>query len=463
MRKSPRIYGHHSRSANWRRFQSELRRQAPSGPDWRRSGLRAGIIGLLTLTAVCAFYAMVRTESSPSRVPKTTAAMRLAAPVKLESKQDLWKVLDIPTFTNLTSSELDIPFNRQMLHIKTSLDEDLQNFLLENLDRENSRHIGIVAMEPGNGRILAMASYDRRDPVANPCLNSIYPAASLFKIVTAASAVDRLGYAADSPLFFNGAKHTLYKQQLTAPVNKNSNAISFRDAFAQSINPVFGKIGQQHMGKEKLEQVARAFGFNQPLTFDLALPPSHFQTSDDPYYWAELASGFNRDTTISPLHGAVMVSAVLNDGRMIAPSLVDQVADARGKVLYRGHAAWQQRAMSPEAARVLQQLMHATIESGTSRKAFRGYQDDRVLSRLEIGGKTGSISSRDREARFDWFVGFAREREGARQMIIAVMVAHEDYIGTRAGQYARMAMERYFGNQGVTTVGAPQVVSRDPG
>jgi hypothetical protein len=29
-------------------------------------------------------------------------------------------------------------------------------------------------------------------------------------------------------------------------------------------------------------------------------------------------------------------------------------------------------------------------------------------------------------------------------MVVAVMVAHEDYIGTRAGQYARMAIEHYF-------------------
>ena len=29
-------------------------------------------------------------------------------------------------------------------------------------------------------------------------------------------------------------------------------------------------------------------------------------------------------------------------------------------------------------------------------------------------------------------------------MVVAVMVAHEDYIGIRAGKYARMAIEYYF-------------------
>ena len=67
-----------------------------------------------------------------------------------------------------------------------------------------------------------------------------------------------------------------------------------------------------------------------------------------------------------------------------------------------------------------------------------------MLSRLKLGGKTGSIYNRAHDARFDWFVGFATEKKGPEKMVVAVMVAHEDYIGTRAGQYARMTIEHYF-------------------
>jgi peptidoglycan glycosyltransferase len=66
-----------------------------------------------------------------------------------------------------------------------------------------------------------------------------------------------------------------------------------------------------------------------------------------------------------------------------------------------------------------------------------------VLSRLRLGGKTGSIYNRAHDARFDWFVGFAAEKKGEK-MVVSAMVAHEEYIGTRAGQYARMAIEHYF-------------------
>ena len=66
------------------------------------------------------------------------------------------------------------------------------------------------------------------------------------------------------------------------------------------------------------------------------------------------------------------------------------------------------------------------------------------MSRLEIGGKTGSISNQQRDLRFDWFVGFAQEKEGPAQLALAVMVAHEEYIGIRAAQYARMVIKAYF-------------------
>jgi hypothetical protein len=48
--------------------------------------------------------------------------------------------------------------------------------------------------------------------------------------------------------------------------------------------------------------------------------------------------------------------------------------------------------------------------------------------------------------RYDWFVGFAKERHGEKQLAVAVMVAHEKFLGIRASDYARRAMTYYFGN-----------------
>jgi membrane carboxypeptidase/penicillin-binding protein len=88
--------------------------------------------------------------------------------------------------------------------------------------------------------------------------------------------------------------------------------------------------------------------------------------------------------------------------------------------------------------------MEATITSGTARKSFQGHDKDETLSQLQIGGKTGSMDNQTHDIRYDWFVGFARALSGKANLAVAVLVAHEDYIGTRAGQYARMAMTQYF-------------------
>jgi len=52
----------------------------------------------------------------------------------------------------------------------------------------------------------------------------------------------------------------------------------------------------------------------------------------------------------------------------------------------------------------MMKLMDATISRGTSRRAFKGYRRDRVLSGLSLGGKTGSIKNETDEWLFDWFV-----------------------------------------------------------
>jgi cell division protein FtsI/penicillin-binding protein 2 len=399
---------------------------------------------MLTVCGVFGFHTLILNGASTSPTNAAQASLPPTPLAKISSKKDIRELLNGKSFDNLTDKNIKLTVGRQTLQVETSLDVDLQNYLLSKMDRKNSRDIGIVVMEANTGRILAMAGFDRTGNTGNPCLRSTFPAASIFKIVTAASAVDHYNYTADSTMHFNGYKHTLYKRQLTDKISKHTNSVSFKDAFAQSINPVFGKLGEGRLGKSLLEKSADTFKFNESLDFDLSLPPSHCQVNDDPYGWAEIASGFNRDTTISPLHGAVMASAVLNNGRMVAPSIVDRIFDEKGTVLYHGQQSWEQQAMSAKASMVLDQMMQTTIKSGTARKSFQGYQKDKTLSQLLIGGKTGSMDNDTHEIRYDWFVGFASETNGQAKVVVSIMVAHEKFIGIRAGEYARMAITHYF-------------------
>ncbi|MFC1813574.1 penicillin-binding transpeptidase domain-containing protein [Thermodesulfobacteriota bacterium] len=364
----------------------------------------------------------------------------------LISKRDVRSMLDSKAFINLKEKGFDAVVDGRHIWVDTSLDIPLQNFILAKLDRSTSRYIAIVAIDPETGRILSMSGFDKTNPSGNPCIDNIFPAASVFKIVTAAAAVEKCGFNPDSELTYNGRGHTLYKSQLKDRTNRHTNRITFRDSFAKSVNPVFGKIGALYLEKDVLEQFASAFGFNRQIGFELPFPNSFVSVSDEPYQRAEIACGFNRKTTITPLHGALMASAILNQGKLIEPTIVDQIFDEKGRAIYRARSITLNQAMTPEASKTVNDLMEATIRNGTCKKAFRGFRKDSILSRLFIGGKTGSINNKLHDARYEWFVGFAREKEGPGKIVLSVFVAHEEYIGIRPSYYARMIIKQYFRN-----------------
>lgn len=363
---------------------------------------------------------------------------------KLIDKTNVRDLVKNISFVNLKNKSFEFFSDDRKFRIDTSLDIKLQDYLLKKLQLDTSRYIGIVGMDPATGKVLSMVGFDKTDPSNNPCVDSRFPAASIFKIVTASAVVEKCGFDPGSKLSYNGKKHTLYKSQLKERINRYTNWITFRDSFAQSVNPVFGKIGALYLGKNTLEKYAEAFDFNKNIDFEIKIAPSSVYLSDEPYQWAEVACGFNNKTKISPLHGAMMASAIINQGSIMEPTVVDQIINEKGEIIYRNRLVTINQAITPKASKVLNQLMAATIRSGTCRKAFRGYRKDKILSKLNIGGKTGSIDNKSHDARYDWFVGFAEEKNGQKKIAISVIVAHEKYIGLRASYYARIAMRKYF-------------------
>jgi cell division protein FtsI/penicillin-binding protein 2 len=429
-------------TSGWRSIQPEAKRRRS-----KRSFL--GTIFLLTVLPMLWILIGHRITGGDSNSPAGGSPSKVDPPaptLQPVAKSDVQKMLNGVRFADLDRKYIDVEYLGQPYRVETSLDLSLQQYLQKSLDTLNSRYIGIVALDPDTGRVLSMIGYNKKDSSNNPCLDNRYPAASIFKIITAAAAIETLGLGADSELTYSGNKHTLYKSQLKDRKGRGTRKITLKDSFAQSVNPVFGKIGARQLGKPLLEKYADAFGFNRSIDFELPLTPSQVSVSDEPFQCAEIASGFNRGTTLSPVHGALIAGIVLNQGRLIEPTIVEKVTDRNGGTIYRGHSEALNQAVTPAASDVIYEIMRATIRSGTSRKAFRGYQKDRILSKLIMGGKTGSINNEAQDARFDWFVGFAEEREGSKRLAISVVVAHEKYIGIRASQYARMAFRHYFGN-----------------
>ena len=398
----------------------------------------------LAATGVVVWFLIHNPDSAPptsSPPPAQAAVGNTARP--LLTKSDVQDLLVDRPFTDLVDKRLLVRWGEQKLVIEPSIDITLQEYLTKRLYERTSRYIAIVVME-ASGRILAMVGFDKNDPAANPCLSNRYPAASVFKIVTAGAAIEHCHLSSRSTLTYNGAKHTLYKSQLKNIQNRYTHQTTLAASFAQSVNPVFGKLGSLCLKQDALAQYADAFGFNQPIPFELPVPPSRAIITEDPYQWAEIASGFNQKTVISPLHGALLAAVAVNGGLLVEPTIVDRITGPDGKVLYHSDPVTERRAVAARTAKEMERLMRETVHRGTARKLFRSRTKDRVLSQLEIGGKTGSIDNATHDVRYDWFVGFARYPRSKDAIAVAAVVAHEKYIGRRAGEYARMAMAEYF-------------------
>ncbi|MBW2513247.1 MAG: PbpA [Deltaproteobacteria bacterium] len=441
------IFTNHNRKPSltgWQSHQSLFQRTRNRNTLFRK-GTRLGIIMLVIVLGIYSliqgFGWMIASGQGASETAATTSANEVPG---ANDKQVAQQLLQEIPLHNLKDTTVQVTRQDTTLHLDTSIDSSLQDYMLGKLDRKNSRYIALVALDPVGGEILMMAGYDKIDPDNNTCLDNTYPAASIFKIVTAAAAAEQQNLDSNSKLRFNGSQHTLYKNQLKDRKNRYTNHTTLQEAFAKSINPVFGKLGALSLEKEDLSAYAEAFGFNSEIDFELPLLASRFSITDTPYHRAEIASGFNRQTTLSAVHAALLPAVILNQGKRVEPTIVQRITDDSGRLLYETSPGPMRQVITPRTSRVLYDLMEATVRYGTAKKAFSGFHKDPVLSKCNLGGKTGSIYNRKHDLRFDWFVGFADLKNGDKKMAISVVVAHEEFIGIRAAAYARMAIKKYY-------------------
>jgi cell division protein FtsI/penicillin-binding protein 2 len=274
------------------------------------------------------------------------------------------------------------------------------------------------------------------------CLRATFPSASVFKVVTAAAAIAEKNFSADSVLSFNGRNHTLYKSQvLKDHQNKWTRQVTLRSAFANSINTVFGRMGAFTVGSENLKTYASRFGFNRKISGDLPIQPGKAKLEGSDWELAEAASGFTKENRMSPLQGALIVAAIVNDGMMMEPWLISSLHSSDGTKLYEALPKVASEKIDLKTTRELKELMRATVEEGTSRSSFRGFFKNKGQG-IDVGGKTGSLTGDEPPGKYDWFVGFADS--GSERIAIAALTIHEKYWRVKSSYVARKAFEYYF-------------------
>ncbi len=320
---------------------------------------------------------------------------------------------------------------RSIDRYKLTIDPGLQGYIRDMVKRYRVKFSAICVLDGITGDILAL--YGKREEREDCTLAlDTYLAASLFKIITSIAAIEYAHLSPQSVFTYNGKAHTLYKSQIDHHRNRWTRVTTLSRAFALSNNVVFAKIGLSRLGAGPLLLTAMKLGFWQSPLIECRCEPSTILVPENNYNIAELASGFNRYTRISPVHAAQIVTGPLNHGFMVRPRIV------------KGLPLESIQVMDSRTSRYILEMMRQTVTRGTVSSAFRRYRSDRVLRRLTIGAKSGTIDGKDPEGRRNWFVGYAKDRRTGREISIACLVIIDDYYWIEADDLARMIIRYYF-------------------
>ncbi len=324
-----------------------------------------------------------------------------------------------------------------------SLDERLQSGVLELFRKFDPPYGVFAAVEPDTGRVRALVGY-RKGGESDPWLplKAIYPAASLIKVITAAAALERGEVAPDEGIPYRGGIYRITKRGIHAKNGRGVPTMSLTEAMAKSANSVFGKVAVENVGGEALAEYLEKFGFGRQIPFGLPVEVSRGEIPRDEYGLARAGAGFG-EVYVSPLHVAMIMSAVANGGEMPRPLLIEQVEGEDGTALYQGESEKWIDTVEPETAETLLRMMVKTVEIGTSRRTFGSPASTPMLRDMEVAGKTGSLSGWSPRMRFEWFAGVAPVPEA--RLAVAALVVNSSHWRIKGTYVGKEAFSAYFG------------------
>jgi penicillin-binding protein A len=436
-----------SQPPQWQKYQASLQQAARRRQFFKRIPTFFRIAGVAVAVATMfVFLGIWLSDHWSLSRPEPPALQKQGEPhPEPSARQDLKSAINRMARDSAKLAEpiiLNSDGRRYFIH--TAIYPKLQKYILRTLKRSRTQQSAVVVMDPHDGRLLSMVNYDANGHSENLCLQADYPAASLFKIVTAAAALESAGLTPDKSLYYRGSRHTLYKSQLKTKKDRWTTQTKLRKAFALSNNAVFGKIGIYHLGQQKLIRYSDKFFFNRTIASDLPLAVSRVQVLADDFGLAEIASGFNKDTLISPLHAALLAAVAVNNGEMPAPRLVESIRNESNKVVYQAPRPVMAAAVSPETARDIKILMQDAVRYGTSRTAFRKLRRKKRFKNYDLGAKTGTINDRRDQFKYDWVTAFAVSPNGAGSICVSVLGVHGKILGTRSTEMTRAIVDYYF-------------------
>ncbi|SPD74883.1 Penicillin-binding protein, transpeptidase domain protein [uncultured Desulfobacterium sp.] len=451
---------------NWRDYQAKLRRDKKKKAFFKKlpttllySGFSALTLFVLSLLGSWMFehLSQASVPASDAVVPYLKGIKRTInftgqdnpSPIRPFSElrdemsgQDLLRTLNLDP-ENL-SENMTLKMGEETLTIQSSIDHTIQDYVQTMVNRSGALLSAAVVLDGHNGRVLAMTSHSRDGSEKGLCLKAGFPAASLFKIIAASAAIDSAGFRPDNQVCYSGGKYTLYRRQLINKTGRYSARTSLKSAFGSSINPVFGTLGMSVLGQTTINDYAEKFLFNRKIPFDFPVEVSTTDIPADDFGLAQIASGYNKISLISPVHAALLASVAINEGVMVAPMLIERISNGTGDTVYQKNPTVLGKILDSAAARDLRELMRETVNTGTCRKSFSSLRRSKSFSNIDLGAKTGTMN--DRTGRFlcDWLSAFAVDNNGDRAICIAILSVHGEKLGIKSNVLGKYIIAHYF-------------------
>jgi peptidoglycan glycosyltransferase len=365
---------------------------------------------------------------------------------------------------------LELTYNNSLLGLNSPLSQleqtlhqpitgsDLRLTIDSRVQRAAEQALGdrtgaVVVLDGHSGAVLAMTSSPRFDPnrmqdigyvsslsgdcgpnpdcsgvFINRATQGLYTPGSTFKTVTLIAGLDSGQVTPDTVIDFgkpvSGPNGSYFVYRVDGGVipdpNHKESRLSLPLCYAKSANAAFARIAAE-MPPETLIGYAQRLGFSNPDAnyFPLELPynPSQLANDVDSLRSNNLlraATGIGQGELLaSPLNMAMLVTAVLNNGDMPVPYLVDSVHDSTG-LSHNGQVKGRviRNTMKDKTAEEVKDMMVTVVT--------QGYGSGAAVKGMTVGGKTGTAQLGGSAQPHAWFIGFAEE--GDRSVAIAVLV-----------------------------------------
>lgn len=330
--------------------------------------------------------------------------------------------------------------------VVTTLDVNIQKAASDAL---GNRKGAVVVLNPKTGEVLASVSKPSFNPndlenvmastapgkeneknkiLINRATNELYAPGSTFKVVTLSSAYENISGIGNKVFQDNGTMkigNTTFSNQ----DGTKHGPIKVTEALKVSSNIVFGTIAMD-LGNDKLKTTAEQFGFNEniPVNGIPKMATSGFPTLDASEKGNIAQSGIGQGAVVAtPMHMALVASAIANNGVMMEPTFVKEVKNSDNETILKIDSKEFKTAISGDIASKVRSDM-TNVVSGQSRAEFSD------LRAINAAGKTGTADYKLANGKDGtpnaWFIGFAP----ADNPKVAIAVIIEE--GEAGGKYA---------------------------